>query len=214
MKHVSSAVHHTIQNYQLTSKSKSYRRLTPKNEKKIAETIVSNNQAKQLMELINKRDYYTKRIYELLNSAGEETDPRLIDDLSEAEHYLERRFTRQVEKMDQVKALIEKHLRFQKEKTAEHKAILEKYADKGQSYQGLSKLKKLNSNAERDRSVAKEKELASFYKEVMQMQKRYAAESQAMLCELQVPFFAGGNKTDVAKQEHVLQVLYKLADVK
>lgn len=230
MKHVSAQVHQTIVNYQLTSKSKGFRRLTPKHEKKIVETILQTHQSKQLMELIGKRDYYNKKIYELLNSSGEEVDPLRIEDLAEAEHHIERRFMRQVEKVDQVKSLIEKHTRFYQDIELRKNALLAKYTSR-QSYYGLSKLKTLNSHSERDRERAKAKELDEFYHEVMQKQKAYAVESAAMLNQLQVPFFAGrsnkqadndkDDRGDKEKEdrvdkekddkEHVLQLLYKLA---
>lgn len=211
MKHISAQVHQTIENYQLTSKSKRFRWLTPKHEKKIVETIEKNHQSKQLMELINKRDYYSKKIYEMLDSAGEELDPLRIDELAEAEHHLERRFMRQVEKADQVRSLIEKHTRFYQENERRQNEIMVKYAS-SQSYPGLSKLKTLNSHAERDRELAKTRELSELHREMMQQQKAYAAESAAMLKQLQVPFFTG--KEDKHNQEHVLQLLYKLAGPK
>lgn len=170
---------------------------------------MQTHQAKQLMELISKRDYYNKKIYELLNSAGEELDALRIDDLAEAEHFIERRFMRQLEKVDQVKSLIEKHTRFYQDMELRHSAILTKYTS-NKSYLGLSKLKTLNSHAERDRETAKAKELGDFYREMMKKQMEYASESAAMLNQLQVPIFAA---KELAKKdkEHVLQLLYKLA---
>lgn len=210
MKHLPVHVHQTIENYQLTSKSKRFRRLTPKHEKKIVETIAQTHQSKQLLELIGKRDHYNKKIYELLNSAGEEMDPLRIDDLAEAEHHIERRFMRKIEKVDQVKSLIDKHTRFYQEIEQRQKAILAKYTP-SQSYQGLSKLKSLNSHAERDREQAKAKELQEFYQQVMEKQKAYAAESTSMLKQLQVPFFIGDRDQHNSDKEQVLQLLYKLA---
>lgn len=207
-------MHHTISNYQVTSRSKQFRRLTPKNEHRISKNIVDKNQTKHLLELINKRDYYANKIHELLNNAGEQLDPSLIDDDAEAEYYLAKRFMRVPEKADQVRSIIDKHKRFQEEMARQHEQLVKKHGEMSKT-KGLAKLGALNADLDKSKKSATQRDLKNLYEKISDEQKRYSAESDAMLRLLGVPFFAlkgdmYGSEELTKHKEYVLRVLQKL----
>lgn len=216
MKEISSAVHRAINNYQLTSTSKLLKRLNHNNEARIIANLTRKHQSKHLMELILKRDYYTNKINELLNSAGEQTDPTLIEDDFEADYYLAKRFLKVPENVAQVKAIIAKHKQFQDDMAKEHEKILEEYKTKVPHINGLAKLKAMNASNEASRQHAKTLALSQLYQKVASRQRELSRESEAMLRELKVPFFCLDESlsmdADVVSRnkEYVIQSLYKL----
>lgn len=189
MKHLASAVHNTIANYQLTSKSKLFHRLKPKHEKRIVDDLVKNDKAKQLLELIHKRDYYNKKIYELLNTAAEELDPKLIVDETDAEEYLKKIFMQLPEKVQQVESLIKKHTEFQVGAKERYEIIQKKHLADSPKYKGLSKFASMNANSQLKKMQALNSEMRALTSEVSSRQKVLAKESEAMLRILEVPFF-------------------------
>lgn len=213
MKQVSSAVHHTINNYQLTSKSKQFRRLTPKNEDRISQNIIHKNQKKQLLDLIHKRDYYANKIHELLNNAGEVSDPKLIDDDTEAELYLIR-FMKVPENVEQIKSLVEKHKRFQEEMTRQKETIMKKHTKSATS--GLAKLASVTSDIETSRREAMERELAQLHEQIYREQLKYSSESESVLRLLGVPFFVLDKEVYgmVEHKQRMLSMLQKLVENK
>lgn len=216
MKDVSSAVHRTIHNYQLTSQSKLLKRLTPKNGARIVANLNKRHQSRQLMELIQKRDYYNNKIYELLNGAGEQPDPTLIEDDYEAEYYLVNRFFKDPEKVDQVRAIIAKHNHFQDEMAEEHAKILREYELKAPTMNGLAKLKAANAASEAKRESSRNMALRALVQNVANRQRELSRESEAMLRELRVPFFCLDENISMdadkvlKNKEHILNSLYKL----
>lgn len=209
MKQLTSAVHNTISNYQLTSRSKRYRRLKPKNERAIVDGLVKKDRAKLFMELIHKRDYYTNKIHEMLNSAGEQLDPSLIDDDADAEHYIAKVFMSSPEKVEQVRSLIGKHIQSQHEWAAQLEGIEKKHEQKSPKYKGLLKFAGMNTESETKRVQQKERELHELYQQVARQQQELAREATGMLRVLEVPFFVGPEPAQ-EHREHVLDVLYKL----
>lgn len=211
-------MHRAIQHYQLNSNSKLLRRLNVKNEKRIVANLAKRHQAKHLVELLLKRDHYTNKINELLNSAGEETDPKLIEDEYEAEYYLTRRFSRMSESMGQVKALISKHMEFQDEMAREHEKILQQYKSKQPAANGLAKLKAMNAVGEASRQAAKSAALNQLYERVSRNQQKLAQESDAMLRQMGVPFFCLETTIAIDEnqlkrgKEQALDTLYKLVE--
>ncbi|GEQ71677.1 hypothetical protein JCM33374_g5363 [Metschnikowia sp. JCM 33374] len=211
-KQVNSAVSHTIANYQLTSKSKSLRRLSPKNSEKISRVILEQKQDKHLMELIKKRDYYTRKIHELLNESGEELNPQLIEDEAEAEHYIRKILLKDHDKVHQIKSLIQKHKHFQEASAREQDELLRKYSGKRSSISGLKKLDSMNAAADAKLKSEREEQLSKFYTNLLQRQTDYSLESENILRYLQVPFFnslPGRRQTSSKQKMFVLDLLYK-----
>ncbi|SGZ54310.1 CIC11C00000001021 [Sungouiella intermedia] len=216
MKDVSSAVHRTINNYQLTSQSKLLKRLNQKNEARIVANLHKRHQDRHLMELIQKRDYYTNKIHELLNGAGEQPNPALIVDDYEADYYLAKRFVKVPENVDQVRAIIAKHKQFQDEMAEEHTRILREYELKGLKLNGLAKLKAHNASSEAKRENGRNLALDGLYQRIATRQRKLSEESEAMLRELKVPFFCIDESISMdvesllKNKKYVLNTLYKL----
>ncbi|KAM9922532.1 hypothetical protein OXX59_005762 [Metschnikowia pulcherrima] len=211
-KQVNSAVNHAISNYQLTSKSKSLRRLSPANSDKIATALIDKKQDRQLMEYIKKRDYYTKKINELLNDCGEETNPRLIQDEAEAEHFIRKRLLRDHAKVQQIKRLIEKHASFQRKAAHEQEQIIRRHQG-NRSISGLKKLGSMNAATEQKQKAARDTELHEFYGRLLRQQKSFSDESEHMLRQLDVPFFCSIVEDAPEAQTHksfVLDLLLKI----
>lgn len=166
---VRSVVHNAIREYELVSRLKLRRRLCAKNESRIAKLVQETGHHKQLLEIAQKREYYTNKLLDLLEAAGAETDAQAIDNRDDAEWFIRRRFARTPEAA-QVKVMIKKHERFQESAAEQHKQILLRY--------GLAKFA-----ADKDRA------LAAFFAEQAAMQRKYAEESVDLLRQAKVPFF-------------------------
>lgn len=210
MKLVSQAVHQTIHNYQLTSKSKLFKRLTLNNETRISKKIVLTKQEEKLLKLISQRDHYSKKIFELLNKAGEPTDPRAITTEEDAEYYLKNIFPKYTEGVQQVRSISEKHEQFQTRIAEQRRDILKKHEKKKTGTSSLAKLEALNAVDEAKRLQALEKELHEFFEEIRREQKGLSRESERMLGSLGIPFFvlAAKNQEDLLKKkEFALRVL-------
>lgn len=220
MKDISSAVHRTIHNYQLTSQSKLLKRLTPRNETRIVANLNKRHQERHLIELIQKRDYYNNKIHELLNGAGEQLDPTLIEDDYEAEYYLAKRFVKVPENVDQVRAIIAKHIQFQDEMANEHAMILREYDLKAPTMNGLAKLKAANASNEAKREKTRNMAIEALVQKVSDRQRELSIESQAMLRQLRVPFFCIDETISMdadkvlKNKENVVNLLYKLVEPK
>lgn len=217
-KDISPEVHRAIKNYQLTSNSKLLKRLNHKNASVIISNLQRKHQEKHLLELIHKRDYYNNKLNELLNSAGEQSDPKLIEDDFEAEYYLARRFSKDPDNVNQVKAIIAKHKQFQQDMAKEHEHILSEFNAKQSKTNGLAKLKAMNASQEASRLQAKEVALRNLYLKAANRQSELARESEAMLRELKVPFFCMDESISIddvqhsKNKAHMIDSLYKLCE--
>lgn len=206
MKHIEAVVAHTVKNYLLTSQLQLHRRLRPENTKEIAKAVANAGQTDLLLELIRKRDHYAFKIHALLNSAGEQTDPELISDRNEAEHYIARRILLDRHKADTIRTLVEKHAKVQKQFAEKVRKIVEGSKPSGNAYKGLQKLHAANARLEKSQQLAKDEELAQLYQSAMVTQRELSEESDKTLRTLGVPFFAAhGAKT--ADKVFVLEVL-------
>lgn len=190
MKDISFAVQQQVKNYELTSRSKSYFRLKTSNVDKISKKIKESHHDKQLLELISKRDRLNKKIYELLDKAGEESDAKSITDIQEAESYLRRHFMHQLDKKEEINELMKKHKAFNRDMVQRQENIMKKYqAIGGYTKIGLSKLGLLQRREDIDREKEIQKELRRFYTEVSDKQRSLALESESILSRAGVPFF-------------------------
>ncbi|OBA22941.1 hypothetical protein METBIDRAFT_9285 [Metschnikowia bicuspidata var. bicuspidata NRRL YB-4993] len=213
LKQVRSAVNHVISNYQLTSKSKLFQRLSSKNVDLISKGVMENKQDKHLMELIKKRDYYTRKIHELLNDSGEEKNPRLIVDEAEAGHYIRKRLLKDVTRSEQIKSLIRKHRQFQVSATEEQDKIIQKYRVRKPLAGGLKKIGSMNAAIDAKLNAEREAELQRFYTNLMQKQSEYCLESERLLRNLDVPFFnllLDDHSVTKSQKVFVLDLLYKV----
>lgn len=209
MKNIESAVKNTISNYQATSKLKLFRRLRPQNSKKITNSIIKDGNADHLMDLIKKRDYYTGKIHELLNSAGEESDPKLIASRSEAEHYICKRILKDRHKVASIRSLMEKHKRFQEGYRVEQEQIMKKNSDDSSSYTGLEKLGAMKAQLKAKKQLANDTELREMYLRAAVKQRELSLESSRTLKSLGVPFFVNESKVNDPMEDKifVLEVL-------
>lgn len=192
MKQIESAISHTINNYEQTSKLKQYRRLRAVNCKAITEAVEKNGQKEQLLELIKKRDYYNHKIYEMLNSAGEIRDPALIIDRGEAEHYISKRILRDQHKVASLRALIEKHARFQDKYKAKKEKIIDNHSSGSASFKFLKKLNTINSQLKAIKDAHKDTALNDMYLEAANEQRQLSEESLRTLRSLGIPYFDSG----------------------
>lgn len=191
MKDLRPAIHHQIKHYEISSKSKSLFRLKKKNEERIVQAISQKKQEKSLLELILKRDRLDRKINELLNKVAEQTSPSEITDFDEAKSYLERYLLKEHEKSDQILSLIEKHRRFQISATDRRDKIIEEYRPSSlKKLLGLSKLDQMNKLENSRKETDFQQKLQSHYETVADSQRKLSVESEAMLRQLGVPFFA------------------------
>lgn len=202
-------VTHTIHNYQLTSRLKQHRRLKPENGKIIAEAVVKQGNDKKLLELLKKRDQYNSKIFELLNSAGEQENPALIVDRAEAEHYIRKRILRDRHKVASIKTLIKKHTELQKQWKCDLEQIQEKKLQ-GLAYKGLAKLNLMNADLENRLNQAKTEALQDLYGRVSKRQQELSEESERTLRSLGVPFFSTVEETAAENKVFVLELLQSL----
>lgn len=210
MKLISQAVHQTIHNYQLTSKSKLFKRLTLNNEDRISKKIVLSKQEEKLLKLISQRDHYCKKIYELLNRAGEPNDPRAISTEEDAEYYLKNIFPKHSESVQQVRSITQKHEQFQTRIAEQRRDILKKHEKRKTGTSSLAKLESLNAVDEAKRVQVMEKELQEFFEEIRGEQNELTRESERMLSSLGIPFFVPAAKNLeglLEKKEFALRVL-------
>lgn len=191
MKELRPAVHHQIKQYEISSKSKSLFRLKKKNEDRIIRAILKKRKEKPILELILKRDRLDRKINELLNEVAEQTSPSEITDFDEAKSYLEHYLLKEHEKSDQILSLIEKHRRFQISATDRRDKIIEEYRPSStKRFLGLSKLDQMEKQENSRKEGDFQQKLKSHYETVADSQRKLSVESEAMLRQLGVPFFA------------------------
>lgn len=217
IKQVKSAVHHVISNYQLTSKSRLLHRLRDANVDRISKVILERKHDKHLFELLKKRDYYTKKIHELLSDSGEQSDPRLIIDEAEAEHYIRSQLLKDSKRRHEIKALIRKHKNFQESAANEQSQLFHRFRGKKSPINGLKKLGSVNVANEAKADAEKKSEMTKFYTKLLQKQNDFCLESEALLRNLDVPFFnlvTDNNHITQGNKAFVLNFLYNSLDEK
>lgn len=207
MKDIEPAVAHAIQTYQQTSRLKLHRRLLPENTKVISDAVVQNGEAELLISLMKKRDHYTARIHELLNNAGEQTDPGLIDDRAEAEHYITKRVLKDSHKVASIRALIEKHARFQDQYKEELLRVEQVSQPKKQVLKGLAKLSAMKDLLAAKEVLRRESALQELYQKAAATQRALGEESVRTLRTLGVPFFAATGEVPEDDKVFVLELL-------
>lgn len=150
---------------------------------------MDKKQHHQLLDIIQKRDYYNNKLYDLLDKAAEQTDPNEILDVHEASHFIKKRLMKDKNAVDRVKALIDKHVRFQKDMAMRQQEIRSRYEDSAVSSVGLSKLKLIGEGDKRRKALELERELKDFYMNIAEEQTKQFEESESALRLLGVPFF-------------------------
>lgn len=188
MEDISAAVHNTIKTYRLSG-SGSYHRLDPKNEKRITKKLIETKQHKKLLEIIHKRDHYNKRLYELLDKAGQQNNPAEIFDLLEGFSYIKRHLMTDPSAVEKITALIDKQTRFQKDLAKRQALIKAKYEESALNSTGLAKLKLLDQSDRQKKSKEMNRELNELYMSMASEQTKQSEEAEATLRQLKVPFF-------------------------
>lgn len=211
MKGVDSAIKHSIENYRLTSRSKTLWRLTPKNESKIARGLAAKKQEAHLLDLVKKRDYYTKKVLELLNEAAEELNPQLIDDCDEAIYFLKKLITRNPDVLQQIGNLVLKQQHFQQDMSNKEKKLKDMANSLPNGFLNLQKLSAMTQTSKISKKEEVDKKLAEFYVLVSEQQKRLAKECEDALCRLKVPLFCGAKEGDMVQRAQILAFLQAAA---
>lgn len=181
------AIHNAIWVYEQSSKSKKYQRITARNESKITKSILKYNR-KLFSDLLSKRDYYSSKIYKLLNDAIKDSDivpdtredvqsikfePKYIANRFHAMRYLETIILNDSTKKDRIRALITKHLNLQSHLKELRENIIAKHKV---------------SNDPKTKNILKE-ELNKWEEKAIYNLKNYSTETNEVMTDLKVPFF-------------------------
>lgn len=206
------AIHNCIKTYDLTSKSKKFSKLTFRNEGKIIKSINAKEKDK-FYDLLSKRDYYTTKLYKLLNDSitsevtENETeithnriingpDPKFMTNRYLARKYVESQILPDDYKRQAIKSLILKHFAFQRSSKESREEIIKKFEESVKMMKPNAKLSKLAStnahikdHAINNKKIDLDNELNSLNDKIVFSQKNYSKEACESLQDLKVPFF-------------------------
>lgn len=199
-------IHECIRQYQLTSRSRSLKRLNVTNETLIANHVLSNEREK-FWELYGKKEYYNTKILKLLNGALKDSgtplednsslldiDARYINNRSLAKEYVQQRIMPDKTKNAEIRALITKHFALQKAYMGKRRSLEERLqALDTDISEPSSKISIINAQSKKrkitNEKIILKKEIEELDINMIADMKRYVDETERIFKDLEVPFF-------------------------